>query len=124
MGMQYQIELASSAILKWEQVRDLLAEHGITVQMRMIDGGLAFPDEVPPDTWHEIRVAIAGGMVTIHRAPQSVSLVTWGNADPELVAAWNALTWAFAELGNGSIHVEGTLLSPSDFRTQVPFPGQ
>jgi len=41
----------------WPAVCALLARRGYPVQMRMIDGQPAFPDEAPPDDWREVRVA-------------------------------------------------------------------
>jgi len=64
---------------------------GMPVQIRMIDGQLAFPDEVPSENWTELRVGIAGGMVSIRRHPDRLELVTWGNADAGLLAARDAL---------------------------------
>ena len=48
------------------------------MQMRMIDGELALPDETPPDGWRELRVAAPEGMVTIRRAPGRIVLGTFG----------------------------------------------
>jgi hypothetical protein len=86
----------------WPAVAKRLAEKGYPVQMRMIDGELAFPDEVPPEGWREIRVGAAGAMVTIRREPGRVVLVTWGNADESQRALWNAMAAAWAEAGGGS----------------------
>src|SRR4051794_31591274 len=84
----------------WPAVRDKLASEGVSVQLRMIDGGLAFPDEEPAAHWHELRVANEAGMVTIRRQESGVDLIVWGNASPELRAFWDALAAAFAELSS------------------------
>jgi hypothetical protein len=91
----------------WPAVAKLLADKGCPVQMRMIDGELAFPDETPPDTWREIRVAAAGAMVTIRRQPNQVVLVAWGNADDNQRALWNALAATWAEAGGGIVQAAG-----------------
>ncbi len=87
----------------WSAVAKLLAEKGLSVQMRMIDGELAFPDETPPESWREIRVAAAGAMVTIRRQTGRVVLVAWGNADQKQRDLWNALAEAWVSAGSGSI---------------------
>jgi hypothetical protein len=71
--------------------------------MRMINGELSFPDDVPPDPWHELRIGTPAGMVTLRRQQDLVRFVIWGNADAALREAWNALTWAFASTGGGRI---------------------
>jgi hypothetical protein len=87
----------------WPAVAKLLAEKSLPVQMRMIDGELAFPDEAPPQCWREIRVAATGAMVTIRRQPDRVVLVAWGNADENQRALWNALAEAWAAAGVGTV---------------------
>jgi hypothetical protein len=76
----------------------------LPLKMRMIDGQPAFPDEEPPDDWREIRVAAADGMATIRREGGRVVFVTWGNAGRAVLEAVNALAWAFAEAGSGTIN--------------------
>ncbi len=65
--------------------------------MRMVDGQLAFPDEEPPTDWRELRVSIAGGMVTIRRQESAVEIFTWGNADDSMRQTWETVARAFAE---------------------------
>ena len=105
MGMEQTVTFPAGSPPSWPAVRDLLASHGVTVSVRMIDGELAFPDEEPPENWRELRIGTAEGMmVTVRREePNRVVLVVWGNADTGLVQTWNALTWALAEAGNGQI---------------------
>lgn len=119
MGMERAVTFTGGTAPDWERVRELLARSGFPVQMRMIDGQLAFPDEQPPQSWAELRVGTPQGMVTVRREPDRVRLVTWGNADVAMLQAWNALTWAFAEAGGG--RVEGTQ-SAADFRRQADLP--
>jgi hypothetical protein len=103
MGMDLKITFPSERLPAWPQIRAHLAAHGVPVELRMIDGELAFPDEEPPATWRELRVGTAGGMVTLRRGADGVTLVVWGNADPALLASWNALAQALATLTNGRV---------------------
>jgi hypothetical protein len=118
MGQERVVTFAGGAVPPWQNVGELLTRSGFPVQMRMIDGQLAFPDEQPPESWSELRVGTAQGMVTIRREADRVRLVTWGNADAAMVQAWNALAWAFAEAGGGQ--VDGQLAA--DFRRQADLP--
>ena len=68
----------------WLAARDLLAQRGFPLKVRMIDGQPALPDEEPPDGWHEIRVAATDGMVTVRRDGDRLALVVWSNAGAEL----------------------------------------
>ncbi len=81
MGMEQRVSFAGAAAPAWEAVRDLLAGRGFPVQLRMIDGELSFPEDVPPDGWRELRVGTPQGMVTVRREDGGVALMTWGNAD-------------------------------------------
>jgi hypothetical protein len=103
----------------WPEVAGLLARQGRPVQMRMIDGELAFPDEEPPEVWREIRVASAGAMITIRRGEDQVVLVAWGNADADQVALWNALAWAWAAAGNGQVQTAEGSLDAAAFAAKV-----
>jgi hypothetical protein len=90
----------------------------------MIDGQLAFPDEKPPDSWHELRLATSDGMaVTARREQDRLALVVWGNADVKLIQAWNAITWAFAAAGNGQIQTgAGRFQTPAEFIGNADLP--
>jgi hypothetical protein len=121
MGMEQTVTF-SSRPPSWEAVRDHLAARGYVVQMRMIDGELALPDEMPPDEWRELRIGAPEGMVTIRRTPGRLTLITWGNADAGLQQAWNALTWAFAALGDGRIETPGGVLDAESYRQQATLP--
>jgi hypothetical protein len=87
----------------WPAVCTLLAKRAYPVQMRMIDGQPAFPDEAPPDDWREVRVAAAEGMVTVRREGNRLTFVVWSNAGVELRQAANAVAWACAEAGAGRV---------------------
>jgi hypothetical protein len=100
MGMQKRVVFPSEPPA-WPAVVALLAEARCAVEMRMIDGELAFPDEQPPEGWREIRVAASGAMVTVRRGPNEVVLVAWGNADAAQERLWHALAEAFTRAGQG-----------------------
>src|SRR5437763_12363150 len=102
MGVEQTVRLGEAA-LTWEGLRDFLGQRGYPLQLRMIDGELSFPDEVPPETWRELRVGTPQGMVTLRRGANAVTLVTWGNADAALLQAWNAMTWAGAAVRGGEV---------------------
>src|SRR3982750_3990785 len=105
MGMDRKVSF-SGGVPTWAEVYDLLTRRGFPVQTRMIDNQLAFPDEVPPEAWKELRLGTPQGMGTVRREPSAVVCVTWGNADAALRQAWNAVVWAFAEAGSGVIETE------------------
>jgi hypothetical protein len=101
---------------------DFLAARQFPVKLMMIDGELSLPDEQPPDSWRELRVGTALGMVTLRREADSVRLVTWGNAEGSLRQAWNTLTWALAELFGGVIDDERGAMSAAEFARGVDMP--
>jgi hypothetical protein len=121
MGMDRNV-IFPGAPPAWPAVATLLAEKGVSIQMRMIDGELAFPDEQPPETWREIRVGCSGAMVTVRRLPEQVTLVVWGNADGNTRALWNALTWAWAAAGAGTIQTTEGPRDAAAFAAEVEFP--
>jgi hypothetical protein len=121
MGVEQRVTFAGSPP-PWQAVRDVLARSGFPVQMRMIDGQLAFPDEEPPPSWQELRVAAAGGMVTLRRSGQELACVTWGNADAALRQAWNALAWACAAAGAGRVQTVAGPLDAEAFRRTAELP--
>src|SRR5437588_9759339 len=115
MGIEHIVTFPAGSPPSWLAARDLLASHGFPVQVRMIDGELAFPDEEPPENGRELRLATPKGMITVNRDGDRLVLVVWGNADPELIQAWKALTWTFAEAGNGAIHTADGLQSAAEY---------
>jgi hypothetical protein len=90
--------------------------------MRMIDGQLAFPDEEPVESWRELRVGTAQGMVTLRREEDALVCVTWGNANLQLRQVWNALAWACAEAGGGTVKTPEGTVSAAEFRRQAELP--
>jgi hypothetical protein len=120
--MDQTVDFAGRAVPAWTAVADLLAREGFPVQLRMIDGQLAFPDEAPPEPWAELRVGTAQGMVTLRRGSDHVVCVTWGNADQALREAWNALAWAVAEAGGGQVQTPEGPLAPATFRHRAELP--
>src|SRR5262245_41854764 len=94
----------------WPAVARRLNAAGRPVQVRMIDGQLAFPDEEPPADWRELRVSGPAGMVTLLRSPGRVQGVTWGNAAEDLRQVWLAGGQAIASEGGemtGDVSGEG-----------------
>src|SRR6516165_8626551 len=122
MGQERVVTFAGGAVPPWQNVGELLTRSGFPVQMRMIDGQLAFPDEQPPESWSELRVGTAQGMVTVRREPDRVRLVIWGNADAAMFQAWNGLAWAFAEAGGGRVEAAEGTQSADEFRRQADLP--
>jgi hypothetical protein len=122
--MEHTVTFPAGSQPSWPAARDLLASHGFPVQVRMIDGELAFPDEEPPENWRELRLATCDGqVVTVRRESDRVMLIVWGNADAKLVQAWNALTWAFAETGNGQIQTADGSCTAAEYRSRFDVPG-
>ena len=103
MGVELKVVCPEGSVPAWDKVRDILAQQGIPVQLRMIDGVLAFPDEEPPDSWRELRLSAPAGMVTVRREPSHLSLIVWGNADGPLLEVRNALALAYADLSGGQV---------------------
>ena len=108
--------------VSWVGLRDFLGQRGYPVQLRMIDGELAFPDETPLETWSELRVGTPQGMITLRRGPDALTVVTWGNADAALRQAWNALVWACAAVGGGQVVTEQGAVSAAEFRSRAEMP--
>ncbi len=122
MGIEQKVVYPGGAVPSWPAVQETLARAGFPVQTRMIDGQLAFPDEVPGADWQELRLGTSQGMVTVRRGPGEVVLLTWGNADRALAQAWNAVAWAFAEAGGGRVQAAGGPLSAADYRRTADLP--
>lgn len=114
MGMEYVVHFAGPAP-SLSRVREKLADRGLKLGMRMVDGQLAFPDDEPPAEWGELRVALAKNMITLRRRPEGIAVVAWGNADEGMLIAWHAVTWGLAEVGLGTIEADGEMLTPQEF---------
>jgi hypothetical protein len=116
MGMTLNVTFATTPPA-WADVAKFLAERGYPIQMRMIEGQLAFPDEMPAEPWQELRVATpARDMVTLRRDGNRLALVVWGNATAELRQGWHALAWAFATVGTGTVDGSPELDLPTPLR--------
>jgi hypothetical protein len=122
MGLEQTVTFAE--VPAWRDVQELLAKRGFPIQIRMIDGQLAFPDEMPTELWNELRVSSDAGMVTVRREQNRVTLITWGNIDAPLVQTQNALAWAFADTGNGHIQTDQGELAAVDFLRSADLPGE
>ncbi len=120
MGMEHTVRPAGG--VTWDALRDFLAGRGYPLQLRMIDGELAFPDEDPAPGWRELRVAAPQGMVTLRRSEDTLAVVTWGNADAGLRQLWNAVAWACAAIGGGEVVTEQGAVSAEEFRTSAEMP--
>lgn len=122
MGMEQSVSFAGKPIPTYSAVRDFLGRFGFPLQTGMIDGQLAFPDELPSENWRELRLRTAQGMVTVRREGERLVFVTWGNADAALVQAWNALVWAFADVGGGAIETPEGMIDSRTYRERSDLP--
>ena len=102
MGMELSVRFRNSPPT-WKAVRDMLAERGQSIQVCMIDGELAFPDEQPQESWSELRLKTPDGMITVRRMADRVVFVTWGNVGETLLEQRNVLAKVFAECGHGVV---------------------
>src|ERR1700738_582389 len=123
MGMERKVAIPQDTVLAWARVAEFMAARQFPLKMMMIDGALSFPDEQPPDTWRELRIGTPLGMVTLRREDDGIRVVTWGNAEGPLRQAWNAVSWALAEVYVGNIDDVGGNLSPSEFARKTELPG-
>lgn len=94
MGMEISVRTPG---LDWAKISKALGHFEPPGTLRMADGQLTFPDEVPSPDWRELRVALPGGMVTLRRTPQGVDLVTWGNIPESLFADRDKLAGLLTE---------------------------
>ena len=122
MGMEHVVHFQNEGSPDLRRAMGLLAEHGFPVQMRMADGELTMPDEIPREGWKEVRLGTPSGMVTLVHRGREVLVVTWGNADDPMQRAWNAVTWAVAKAGDGLVLRSEGPQSPDDFRASVAVP--
>jgi hypothetical protein len=122
MGLDRTVNFASGQPPAYQRVSELLQRCGFPVQLRMIDGQLAFPDEMPPESWRELRLGTPQGMVTVRREKDRIVCVTWGNADRSLLQAWNAVVWAFAAAGEGNVLDTEGAMPASVYQRQADLP--
>ena len=124
MGIERIVRLPSDATPDWAAVSARLDELGERPLLRMIDDLPAFPDEVPPADWRELRVGLSGGMVTLRRDGPLVRCIVWGTADTHLVRGRDACCWALAAAAGGAIEAApGDLRSAETFRSEFLSPG-
>ena len=103
MGIERRVEFAAAPNLDWPRLVADLSARGLSPTLRMIDDLPAFPDEVPPPEWRELRLGFAAGMVSVRRACTDLTCVVWGTADAGLTAAQSAVADALAGQGGGAI---------------------
>ena len=115
MGMDLRVSFGDKETPTWPAVAAAMQARGWAVTMRMIDNELAFPDEVPPDAWRELRVGADGAMVTVRRAGDGVTLVAWGNADAAQRRLWHRLAWGFATAGGGVVVTDAGTRTAAEF---------
>ena len=122
MGVDRRVTFDEGRAPRWSSIAALLGQRRFPVQLAMIDGQLSLPDEMPPDTWRELRVHTPAGMITLHRQQGAIAVVTWGNAAGPLLQAWNALTWAVAEASAGRVVSDSQSQSAAEFLAQAELP--
>lgn len=122
MGMDQSVLIKPGTLINFPLIRNYLATKGLALQMRMIDGELAFPDEEPSDLWKELRVAVGSDMVTIRKSDSRIQLIIWGNATPSLRQTWNALTLALARTHDGKIECPTGEVDPDRFEKEGELP--
>ena len=115
MGMDRTVRFPSGAVPGWDAIRVQLDRLGLTASLRMIDGLPAFPDEVPDPGWKELRVGVAGGMVTVRAGVAALTCVVWGNAGDEVRARCDAVCWACAAAAAGVIETPAGPVAPDEF---------
>jgi hypothetical protein len=103
MGLDRKVRFDPKHLPAWPAMAAKFKSQGLSLSMRMIDGELAFPDEEPSADWHEVRVAVAGNMVTLRRDADGITLVIWGNADEALKQAWEQMAQGLASLTQGAV---------------------
>lgn len=90
MGLSRTISVPAGTTPSWPSIAAALTQAGETPAIRMIDNLPAFPDETPADDWQDIRVGLAGGMVTIRRTASDLTCICWGTEDAKLKASFHA----------------------------------
>jgi hypothetical protein len=107
VGAERVIHFQAGSSPGWPEIAAKLAAGGESPILRMIDGLPAFPDEVPDPAWKELRVGLAGGMVTLRREADTIRFVIWGSDDPPLRAALDACVRAVVSAGGGILDSPG-----------------
>jgi len=108
VGLEVRVKFPAAPVVDWGGLLVGLAASGRPASgrpasVKMIDDLPAFPDEIPPEEWREVRLGFAAGMVTVRRAGTDLACVVWGSADAELAAAQAAVAQALAGQGGGVV---------------------
>jgi hypothetical protein len=103
MGAERVVHFRAGTSPGWPEIAAKLTADGEFPVLRMIDGLPAFPDEVPNPAWKELRIGLAGGMVTLRRDAETIRCIVWGGDDPALRAALDASVRAVASAGDGAL---------------------
>ena len=103
MGLEVRVKFPAAPDLDWRGLLVDLAARGRPASVKMIDDLPAFPDEIPPAEWREVRLGFVAGMVTVRRAATDLACVVWGTADALLTAAQAAVAEALAGQGGGVV---------------------
>ncbi len=82
MGMEIEVIVTG---INWPTISQAMGKFEPKGLLCMVDGQLTFPDEEPALNWQELRIKLPEGMVTIRKNQVGVTLVTWGNVNPELL---------------------------------------
>jgi hypothetical protein len=122
MGLDQKVTFGPAEPPSWPRVLELLSSRGMVLQLRMIDGQLALPDEQPAPDWQELRCSTTDGMVTLRRETDGIRLVIWGNADVCMRQAWNAIACAIAVLSAGTITTTNGTVSAKEFAQAAELP--
>jgi hypothetical protein len=121
MGLERRITFTGRAVPTWSAIQVHLSHVCISSSLRMIDGLPAFPEELPGDSWRELRLATSEGMMTLRRNEDQLACVIWGNAAPALEADWHKLIWACAAAGNGQIEIPEGVVSSEEYARSLGF---
>src|SRR5436190_22139170 len=87
MGLDTKITFSADRSPPWPRLAEVMANAGFPLQLRMIDNELAFPDETPTDSWHELRDSTPAGMITLRREEAGTRLAIWVTADEGVLQA-------------------------------------
>ena len=115
MGMSIQVEFGPSTGLSWNKLVGQLGKQGIAIEMRMIDGEIAFPTDEPTEDWKELRVSHSGAMLTIRRQPSGIELVSWNTDDTAIATLRENLALAAACVSEGTVHCDGKTYSADKY---------
>lgn len=118
MGMERVVRTGDETPAPWSGIDAALRTAGESPLVRMIDGELSLPHEVPPDNWQEVRVSLRGGMVTLRHVPEGIACIAWGNADAVLLHSWRKAIWAVLAATGCGVEEDGQFLLADDFSSR------